>query len=112
MTRGSPAAPSTGLEALVLVEQSRRTFAQAILQSLESAFGLHAGIILDDPSWGLTKNGARGARTFPVGAFGAIAVPGPADARVLAARIRSYGHCQTETWTAMPWERFEIVLPR
>ena len=26
--------------------------------------------------------------------------------------IRSYGHGQTETWTAMPWERFEIVLPR
>ena len=25
--------------------------------------------------------------------------------------IRSYGHAQTETWTAMPWERFEIVLP-
>jgi uncharacterized protein with GYD domain len=24
---------------------------------------------------------------------------------------RSYGHVQTETWTAMPWERFEIVLP-
>ena len=26
--------------------------------------------------------------------------------------IRSYGHGQTETWTAIPWERFEIVLPR
>ena len=26
--------------------------------------------------------------------------------------IRSYGHGQTETWTAMPWECFEIVLPR
>ena len=26
--------------------------------------------------------------------------------------VRSYGHAQTETWTAMPWERFEIVLPR
>jgi uncharacterized protein with GYD domain len=25
--------------------------------------------------------------------------------------IRSYGHATTETWTAMPWERFEIVLP-
>jgi hypothetical protein len=25
--------------------------------------------------------------------------------------IRSSGHGQTETWTAMPWERFEIVLP-
>jgi uncharacterized protein with GYD domain len=24
--------------------------------------------------------------------------------------IRSYGHGQTETWTALPWERFEIVL--
>jgi hypothetical protein len=22
--------------------------------------------------------------------------------------IRSYGHGQTETWTAMPWERFEL----
>lgn len=26
--------------------------------------------------------------------------------------IRSYGHGQTETWTAMPWERFEIMLPK
>ena len=25
--------------------------------------------------------------------------------------IRSYGHATTETWTAMPWERFEIVIP-
>jgi uncharacterized protein with GYD domain len=25
--------------------------------------------------------------------------------------IRSYGHGQAETWTAMPWERFELVLP-
>jgi uncharacterized protein with GYD domain len=24
--------------------------------------------------------------------------------------IRSYGHGQTETWTALPWERFKIVL--
>lgn len=23
----------------------------------------------------------------------------------------AYSHGQTETWTAMPWERFEIVLP-
>ena len=25
--------------------------------------------------------------------------------------VRSYGHAQTETWTALPWERFELVLP-
>jgi len=25
--------------------------------------------------------------------------------------IRSYGHGHTETWTAIPWERFELVLP-
>ena len=25
--------------------------------------------------------------------------------------IRSCGHAQTETWTAMPWERFQLVLP-
>jgi len=25
--------------------------------------------------------------------------------------IRSYGHAHTETWTAIPWERFELVLP-
>ena len=24
--------------------------------------------------------------------------------------IRSYGHGHTETWTAMPWERFKAVL--
>ncbi len=25
--------------------------------------------------------------------------------------IRAHGHGHTETWTAMPWERFEAVLP-
>jgi uncharacterized protein with GYD domain len=25
--------------------------------------------------------------------------------------IRSFGHATTETWTAMPWERFEVVIP-
>jgi uncharacterized protein with GYD domain len=25
--------------------------------------------------------------------------------------IRSYGHAQTETWTGIPWSRFELVLP-
>ena len=25
--------------------------------------------------------------------------------------IRSYGHAQTETWTVLPWERFQISLP-
>jgi uncharacterized protein with GYD domain len=29
----------------------------------------------------------------------------------VVAIIRSYGHGQTETWTAIPWERFELVLP-
>jgi uncharacterized protein with GYD domain len=34
---------------------------------------------------------------------------------IVAARvvtiIRSYGHGHTETWTAMPWDRFKAVLP-
>ncbi len=25
--------------------------------------------------------------------------------------IRSFGHAQTETWTALPWERFESLIP-
>lgn len=25
--------------------------------------------------------------------------------------IRSYGHGVTETWTAIPWPRFELMLP-
>jgi uncharacterized protein with GYD domain len=25
--------------------------------------------------------------------------------------VRSYGHGQTETWTAIPWDRFAIALP-
>jgi uncharacterized protein with GYD domain len=24
--------------------------------------------------------------------------------------VRSYGHGQTETWTAVPWERFESLI--
>jgi uncharacterized protein with GYD domain len=26
--------------------------------------------------------------------------------------IRSFGHATTETWTALPWERFESLIPR
>jgi uncharacterized protein with GYD domain len=29
----------------------------------------------------------------------------------VVAVIRSYGHGHTETWTAIPWERFELGLP-
>ena len=29
----------------------------------------------------------------------------------VVAIIRSYGHGHTETWTAIPWERFELALP-
>lgn len=25
--------------------------------------------------------------------------------------IRSFGHAVTETWSALPWERFERILP-
>ena len=25
--------------------------------------------------------------------------------------VRSYGHAYTETWTAIPWERFALVIP-
>lgn len=32
-----------------------------------------------------------------------------AAARVLMI-VRSYGHGQTETWTAVPWERFENLI--
>jgi uncharacterized protein with GYD domain len=24
--------------------------------------------------------------------------------------VRSYGHAQTETWTAVPWDRFESLI--
>lgn len=29
----------------------------------------------------------------------------------VATIVRSYGHAYTETWTAMPWERFELIIP-
>jgi uncharacterized protein with GYD domain len=25
--------------------------------------------------------------------------------------VRSFGHAETETWTALPWERFKDMLP-
>jgi len=25
--------------------------------------------------------------------------------------VRSFGHGETETWTALPWERFEALIP-
>lgn len=34
---------------------------------------------------------------------------------VMAAKVvmivRSFGHAVTETWTALPWERFKLVIP-
>ena len=97
MRKGSrvpPTNPAPRLEDLVLVEQSRSTLAASILRALEAAFGPEAGIVLDDPSWGLAKKGTRGARTFPVGTFGTIAVlrgvEGAPFARVLAARLTDF----------------------
>jgi uncharacterized protein with GYD domain len=29
----------------------------------------------------------------------------------VATILRANGHAYTETWTAMPWERFELVIP-
>ena len=25
--------------------------------------------------------------------------------------VRSFGHAETETWTALPWERFKALIP-
>jgi hypothetical protein len=46
----------------------------------------------------------------------AVKVPGELKrleitASKAVALIRSYGHAHTETWTAIPWERFKPVLP-
>lgn len=37
--------------------------------------------------------------------------PDETVAAKVAMITRSCGHGQTETWTAMPWERFKLVLP-
>ncbi|MBI3077925.1 MAG: GYD domain-containing protein [Deltaproteobacteria bacterium] len=36
--------------------------------------------------------------------------PDEAEAAKVVVIIRSIGHAQTETWTALPWERFEHLL--
>lgn len=37
--------------------------------------------------------------------------PDEAIAAKVVTIVRSFGHAQTETWTALPWERFEALLP-
>jgi uncharacterized protein with GYD domain len=38
--------------------------------------------------------------------------PDETVAAKVAMIIRSFGHAQTETWTALPWERFErLIIP-
>lgn len=37
--------------------------------------------------------------------------PDEASAAKVAMIVRSFGHAQTETWTALPWERFEALIP-
>lgn len=86
--------PPGMLPGLVLTEQTRLSLARAVLQALEEEFGLEAGIVLSDPAWGLAKKGPRGARTFPLGDHGAVAVPKGSDAsgfaREVAARLTDF----------------------
>ena len=37
--------------------------------------------------------------------------PDEATAVKVVMIIRSFGHAQTETWTALPWKRFESLIP-
>ena len=37
--------------------------------------------------------------------------PDEATAAKVTMLIRSFGHGTTETWTAVPWERFEALIP-
>jgi uncharacterized protein with GYD domain len=37
--------------------------------------------------------------------------PDAAAAAKVAMLVRSFGHAQTETWTALPWEQFEGLIP-
>jgi len=37
--------------------------------------------------------------------------PDEAAAAQVVMAVRSFGHAQTETWTALPWQRFEELIP-
>jgi uncharacterized protein with GYD domain len=37
--------------------------------------------------------------------------PDETEAARVVLIIRSFGHAVTETWSALPWERFERILP-
>jgi uncharacterized protein with GYD domain len=37
--------------------------------------------------------------------------PDEATAARVVMIIRSFGHAATETWTALPWERFKALIP-
>jgi uncharacterized protein with GYD domain len=37
--------------------------------------------------------------------------PDEAVAAKVIVLLRSFGHAETETWTALPWERFEKLIP-
>jgi uncharacterized protein with GYD domain len=37
--------------------------------------------------------------------------PDEAVAARVAMIVRSFGHATTETWTAMPWERYKKLIP-
>jgi uncharacterized protein with GYD domain len=37
--------------------------------------------------------------------------PDEAAAAQVVMTVRSFGHAQTETWTALPWQRFEELIP-
>ena len=37
--------------------------------------------------------------------------PDEASAARVVMIVRSFGHAETETWTALPWDRFERLIP-
>ena len=76
------------------------------LKRLEHAVADHIRKDCPQVTWG-----ANYAILGPCDYLDIFEAPDEAMAARVVTIIRSYGHGQTETWTAIPWERFKLMLP-
>lgn len=80
--------------------------APADLKKLERAVAERVGRDCPEAKWV-----ASYAILGPYDYLDIFEAPDEAAAAKVVMIIRSFGHGQTETWTALPWERFKLVIP-
>jgi uncharacterized protein with GYD domain len=78
----------------------------AALRRLEKTVGEHIRVECPGVTWM-----ANYAILGPYDYLDVFEAPDEAAAAKAVMMVRSFGHAYTETWTALPWDRFEQLIP-